>query len=284
MVQEPESEAVVITALHYRSAAPQLDATPRPSVDGAALQLPKPADYAARCLALGIGQGCGQLIAGMARAKWFAHLRGTTEGPSRQITRTASGPWAASLQGTPAPHVASIALPTRPSPAQIGVARVIGSELRQRGAFVIVTTASADPTLPALLGQACDCVLRGDGCMAHHSYPARTVVVPAAGRLICYDLYDVCVLWAGRLGAHGVLDPAADALHLELPSGVTTLQAADAMMTKLAANLDQPAHLRLVTTGLGEGCRKGTPVSFTGAPYIRQDRSAARHRLSRRFP
>lgn len=266
-VWETATEAVLVTSLHYRSAAPERsDLPPHASFDGAALQPSNPADYAARCLAIGIGQRCGQMIEDMVRAAWFGHLSETAEGPTRQITRTASGTWAASLQGTPAPHVASIALPAQPSPAQIGVARALGCELRHHGAFVIVTTASADTTLPALLGGACDCLLRGDGGMAHQSYPARTIVEPAAGRLICYDLYDVCVLWAGRIGVYGTLDPAADALHLELPSGTDTLQAADAVMTRVAAHLDQPTHLCLVTAGFGEGHGNGTPVSFTALP------------------
>lgn len=246
---------------------------PYASFDGTAFQPSNLVDYAARCLTLGIGQVCGQLVEGMFRATWFSHLQETSEGPTRQVTRTASGSWAASLQNAPAPHVASIVLPAQPSPAETGVACALGRELQRRDTFVIVTTASADPTLPMLLGEACDCLLRGDGGMAHHSYPARTIVEPAAGRLICYDLYEVCMLWAGKLGTYGTLDSAADALHLELPLGMTTLQAADNAMGDAATQLDQPTSLQLVTiTGLGNGRRVGTPVSFTKTRDIRQDR------------
>ncbi len=108
----------------------------------------------------------------------FGRLRGVTDGPTRWMAGSALQPWAIPPNSGPLPHVASIALPVRPSPAQIEVVYATGCDLRRRGAFVIVTTASVDPTLPAILGQACDYVLRGNGDLAHHSYPARTVVEP----------------------------------------------------------------------------------------------------------
>ena len=127
---EPEGEAVVVTALHYRSTAPaQPVLATQPSLSGVILPMSNPSDYAARCLALGIGQRCGQLIATLAHATWFDHLRETAEGPRRGLMRTVSDPWAASRQAALAPHVASVSLPAQPSLAELRAACAIGHDL-----------------------------------------------------------------------------------------------------------------------------------------------------------
>ena len=177
------------------------------------------------------------------------------------------------LGGSP-PHVTSIALGVGPTSAELNLASELGHLLRrQYGAFVVVTSALADPETVIRLGQACDCFIGSNGSPIHHHYPVRTVSEPASGRLVCYDLYDACCIWAGRLGEYGVFRPAADALHVEISAAVTTLQEVDELAADYRSHLNDPDNLKLFNVVDGVGWVDATPSSFWRSPLIRQDRA-----------
>lgn len=216
------------------------------------------------------------MMADVAAAPWFRHLDATCLHTSRAAAAPSSCTFASLCETMPPPHVASIALPVASSAAQHEMAFELGRDLRRRGAFVIVTTAEPNAAILEHIGHAFDCVLRGDGGALHHAYPVRTVVEPASGRLVCYDLYDVCSLWAGKVGDFGVVDPQADALHVEMSSSVSTLEDIDALAADLSAGLDEPGNLRLINVVQGVSLSAATPVSFSSASSIEQGRATAR--------
>jgi hypothetical protein len=233
---------------------------------GLALQVSHPADFAARCLAVGIGLDCGGVIDELACAPWFAHLRGTAIG-SCSLTGKAGCPHEAGflrfLEAMLPLHIASVALPAAPTSAEFDLACELGRFLRRHRAFVVMTSALAPTEFLGHLIEACDCFVHGDGGPAHHQYPIRTVAEPASGRLVCYDLYDACSLWAGRVGEYGALNASADALHVEISSTVTTLEEVDALATGFADRLDNPDNLLLFNVVNGLGPTTATPVSFS---------------------
>src|SRR4051812_663621 len=77
---------------------------PEVAVAGLALRVPRPTNFAARCLTVGIGPECGRVIDELACAPWFAHLRGTAVGPRCFTGQTrswrANGGTVASLGGS----------------------------------------------------------------------------------------------------------------------------------------------------------------------------------------
>lgn len=229
--------------------------------------------YVTRCLALGVGASGEGSIAALASADWFAHLRGTVSGPLHVTAPTlcANGLPEEITGVCPAPHVASIALGSAPSEAEVGLACDIGNLLRSRGVFVVATTALvADATL-LRLGQACDCIVGGDGSDDHHHYPIRAVSWPVGGRLICYDLYDVLSIWAGRLGQHGATWADSDAMHVEVSASVGSLYAANEIATKLLGAMKDDGE-RLVSVVDGIRDRSAVYTTFTRSPYVQQSR------------
>ena len=265
----------VVTYLRYRSAAKRPAHIVSPTPGGLVIHVPDP-DYAARCVAIGIGVECSATIAELANAAWFSHLRERCHGPDRAADYRTHDVWVFGLEGTPAPHVASIALPTWPRWAEVEIACELGDRLRRAGAFVIMTTGGGQQAIVTALGRACDCVLRGDGSLHHHAYPARTVIEPASGSIICYDLFDVCSLWAGRVGDYGSMVPDADALHVEVSAAVDSLADVDVLVSGMAAELDEPRHLSLFNVVPGAGPGLASPTSFSDSVAIRQERAVAR--------
>ena len=214
------------------------------------------------------------MIDDQVRAPWFAHLHHTAVGSG-----TLSGP-ARCLPGArrflafvPPSHVASVALPMAPTPAELALACELGTLLLQHRVFVVMTTSSRAAGVLAQLGQACDCIVTGDGGAMHHQYPLRTMMEPASGRLICYGLYDACILWAGRLGEYAAPDMTTAALlHVEIPATVPTLIEIDALITPIRDGLDDPGALRLASIVEG-GLVDLAKISFRTDRLIRQDRA-----------
>jgi hypothetical protein len=242
---------ISFSALTWRSAASSA-AQPEP-------------DFAARCLSVGIGPAGRGTIDALMRAPWFAHLHSTVLGPRHPTISAAPlrDPAALCLpDAAHMPHFATIALPAAPEPAELAFARGLGQSLRRARCFVIITAQGQCPQTLALYSDACDSVVRGDGSASHHHYPIRTLCEPPSGRLICYDLYDLCSLWAGRVGDYAVLAPAADALHVEITGAATTLLEADARATVMANQLDNLSALRLLSVMNGTGQTEVTPISF----------------------
>lgn len=265
----------VVTTLRYHSAAKRPAHVVSPTPRGLVIRVPNP-DYAARCVAIGIGAECGEMIAELANAAWFSHLRERCHGPERAADYRTPHDWVFGLEGMPAPHVASIALPAWPRREEVEIACEVGQRLRRAGAFVIMTTGEGQQAVITALGRAGDCLLRGDGSLHHHVYPTRTVIEPASGRVICYDLFDVCSLWAGRVGDYGSVVPDADALHVEVSAAVDSLADVDALVSGMAAELDEPQHLSLFNVVPGAGPGLASPTSFSDSVAVRQERAMAR--------
>jgi hypothetical protein len=166
------------------------------------------------------------MIRKMADAPWSTAL--TTppgKAASMTVTRAFDVEVGDILDGTPPPHVASIALAGNPTADEVALACRIGERLQERGSFVIVTGPATGRSMPGYIGS--DCYLAGNCGEEHHSYPARTVTEPIAGRMICYELYDVLRLWAGKTGEYGSLRHDADGLHIEVPASVGALEEVD---------------------------------------------------------
>lgn len=279
---------VRLTMLGFRTEPDQLPNPVHPpdlSTLGLGLRLPDSRDqYTTRCLALGIGASGEGTIAALASADWFAHLRGTISGPLHGTVPTlaaASGLPEEIIGVCSTPHVASIALGSAPSESEVGLACDIGKLLRSRGAFVVVTTAFVTDAVLLRIGQACDCIVGGDGSDDHDHYPIRAVIWPAGGRLVCYDLYDVLSMWAGRLGRHGAARADSDAMHVEVSASFGSLYAVDEIATKLLGAMKDDGE-RLVSVVDSVRDRAAVSTTFTRNSYVQQSRVPAQSvRVSR---
>ena len=125
------------------------------------------------------------------------------------------------------PHIGSIALPSFPNVAEIEIAKRLTQYLNELGAFVVITGLEGSEAALALAGTSSDCYVVGDCSSEHHSYPARTIADPLKGRMICYELYDVLSIWAGRIGLFNGFLPQCDAMHIEVPASVGSLKDVD---------------------------------------------------------
>ncbi len=259
---------MAVTALRYRSVderALKVDDRPQGRLS---IVVPGPAKFALDCLAVGIGAEGGWIIAEMAASSWFSHLRHAAQGPSH-IDHL--------LEPAGEPQVLCVALPNQPSQSDVGAACTLGRAGWLQKAFVVATVSQPSPTAMAQLGKAFDCVIKGDGSVHHHWYPSRTIIEPVGGRVICYDLYDVCSLWAGRLGSFGSVDPTTDALHVEVSAQTESLAEVDRLVWLEADKLEDSKRLRLVTVVPGANLG-ATAVSFSDYGLIRQHRASALQR------
>ena len=141
------------------------------------------------------------------------------------------------------PHVGSIALPSCPSVDELDLANRLTRHLHGLGTFVVITGLENSEVALASAGITSDCYVAGDCSFEHHSYPARTIADPLKGRMICYELYDVLSMWAGRIGTFNGFLPRCAAMHIEVPASVGSLKDIDraAMQFRKAphANLDE---------------------------------------------
>lgn len=136
---------------------------------------------------------------------------------------------------------------------------------------MVATTALVADAALLWLGQACDCIVGGDGSDDHHHYPIRAISWPVEGRLICYDLYDVLSIWAGRLGRHGAARIDFDAMHVEVSASVGSLFAVDEIATKLLADMREGGE-RLVSVVDGVRDRAAVSTTFIRSSYVQQSR------------
>lgn len=240
--------------------------------------VPRPADFAARCLAVGIGTEGGWAIDELSSASWFAHLHRTATKSRCSIQQAGRGRNGLRLllKAFPTPQIASIALRKAPTSAEISLAYKLGCLLRDEyGAFVIITAVLTDTDMLEGLGQACDCFVEGDGSLIHHHYPIRTVSEPVGGRPVCYDLYDACSMWAGQVGEYGVFRPGADALHVEGSAAVTLSEVND-FATGYGLRLHKSDNLKLFNVVGNASLPQATPISFRRHSLVCQDRASER--------
>ena len=269
--EEHTLSPVALTVMSYLSIGEKTAPVISPSPNGLSIIVPTASDYAASCLAVGVGREGGEMVAALAAAPWFSHLLEGAVGPLGGSGREADNVMADVLGRMRGPHVVSVALPRRPDWSEVEAACAVGRAISQRGAFAVGTASQPSPAAMERLGKAFDCVIEGDGGLHHHWYPIRTVTEPADGRMICYDLYDVCALWAGRIGTFGVVVPAADALHVEVSAETESLAEVDRLATTVAARLKEPERLCLLN--VVAGARPGaTAVSSWSDPKIRKER------------
>ncbi len=271
-----DAGGIAFTVLSYLSIGEAEPQRAPPSSDGFLLDIPTRLDCAAGCLAVGIGGEGGEIVASLAAAPWFSHLRRAAHGPLRGIGRETEGVLSEVLGSMRGPHVVSVALPKRPSQAEVDVACSVGRAVRRRGAFTVATVSQPSQTVMFGIGGTFDCLIEGDGGLHHHWYPARTVTEPKGGRLVCYDLYDVCSLWAGRVGSFGSVIPNANALHVEVSAEVEALAEVDRLASGMAAGVEDPELLCLFNVVAGVRS-DATAVSFSDNLAIRQERVTSRY-------
>lgn len=275
VVKVPYSDPVVFSAMGYLSIDEGAVPAALPYTGGLSISVPGPSKFALSCLSVGIGDEGRRMVAGLASAPWFSHLRSAAQGPFYETGREGMNMLNGALEQIPGPHVVSVALPCRPDQAEVDAACAVGYAVRERNAFTVATVSQPSSAAMVHLGGTFDCLIQGDGGVHHHWYPARTVTEPAGGRPICYDLYDVCTLWAGRVGSFGVIDPTADAWHVEVSAENWSLAEVDRLVSAKVAGLAEPSRLRLFNVVIGAQ-QGATAVSFSDSELLRQQRAAAR--------
>lgn len=263
-----------LTAMGYLSVDETVVQPAVTSTGRLSITIPMHSKFAVGCLAVGVGREGGAVVEALASASWFAHLRKAASAPLYGAGPSTMTMLHDVIEGVRGPHVVSVALPTCPGQADVEAACAVVHKLRPRGAFLVATVSEPSPVAMAGLGEAFDCLVEGDGSLHHHWYPTRTVVEPRSGRPICYDLYDICCLWAGRVGTFGVVIPTADALHVEVSSEVASLAEVDHLAAGMAAGLVGPGRLQLFNVVDGAGSR-ATAISFSDCGFVRQDRAVA---------
>lgn len=277
--QEPDesvlANSVAMTVLSYLSIDKTTVTVAKPSQGRLSITVPAPSKFAISCLAVGIGDKGHRMVAGLASAPWFSHLRRAVRGPSHATGHEITGMLNDVLEHMRGPHVVSVALPNRPNQNEVDAACTVGRAVRRRSAFAVVTVSQPCQAAMIHLGGAFDCLIQGDGSVYHHWYPSRTITEPLGGRPICYDLYDVCSLWAGRGGTFGIVDPMADALHVEISAEVELLAEVHQLASAKAARLDDPGRLSLFNVVAGVRS-PATAVSFSDSRLIRQERAPER--------
>ena len=263
-----------LTAMGYLSIDETVVQPAVTSTGRLSITIPMPSKFAVGCLAVGVGREGGAVVEALAGAPWFAHLRKAASAPSQAFGLSTATMMHDVLEGIRGPHVVSVALPRCPGQADVEAACAVAHKFRPRGAFLVATVSEPSPAAIAGLGEAFDCLVKGDGSLHHHWYPTRTVTEPRTGRLICYDLYDVCCLWAGRVGSFGAVHPTADAMHVEVSSEVASLAEVDHLAAEMAAGLVGPGRLQLFNVVDGAGSR-ATAISFSDCGFVRQERAVA---------
>ena len=263
-----KADTPILTAIRYRPMVDPMLVATHPSSHQTSEALPfvilNSADFSAHCLAIGIGPECGNMVFGLGRASWFEHLRETivhselTDGLTGSNTEASF--WFSNA--LPHSHVASIAMSKMITSEDIDLACMIGRLLMKYHTFVVITSSSTNPDFVARLGQACDCLISGDGSRSHHQYPIRTVIEPASGRLVCYDLHDVCCMWAGHSGEYGFFRSDADAVHIEVSTQVGSLNNSEAIVNNYRIQLNNQANLKLFNVVDGLGQLQAVPTSF----------------------
>lgn len=228
-----------------------------------------------RCIAFGIGPGCESLIESAAVAspfqdgdRWIIDVAYT---PGRLLDQNLDS---AATSACPA-HVASIAIPDTATPAEMELAFRLGHALRSQGTFVVITASVTNQRVLDELGIVADCIVLGGTGVESHLYPVRTLSDPEQGRLICYDLYDVLCIWAGRIGRHDAAWPEAEAWHLEISSSVGALAEVDRLAAALLEQVGATGMPRLVSVVDGLGSALAAATGFRHDSSIMQARVPA---------
>ena len=222
-------------------------------------------------MAIGVGPECEKIICDLQSAPWFKHLQETFVGPEKIVGSIGLDGklFPRVFRFLPQPHIASIAMSELLTAEDVDLACAISRLLMQCHTFVVITSASTNPKFVTQLGQACNCLIGGDGSHFHHEYPARTISEPASGRLVCYDLHDVCCIWDGHLGGYGSVWQDADALHVEVSTKVRSLADVEKIVDSYRVQLNEKERVGLFNVVDGIEDLRAVPVSFRRYPILK---------------